>query len=64
MNINDLNRKLENAINSFAAMTKINYEEISNIPATHDDICELSDQLTYALTDMKNAIIDYLQSNQ
>ena len=63
MTINELDKELEKAIENFADMVKTNYEEYSEKPATHGDICELGRQTTYALFDMKAAIINYLKSN-
>ena len=63
MNVYELDKELEKAIENFADMVKTNYEEYSDKPATHGDICELSRQTVYALGDMKDAIIKYLESN-
>lgn len=63
MTINELDKELAKAMENFADMVKTNYEEYSEKPATHGDICELSRQTFYALGDMKDAIIKYLESN-
>lgn len=63
MTINELDKELAKAIDNYADMVKAYYEEYSEKPATHGDICELSRQTFYAFGDMKDAIIKYLESN-
>ena len=62
MTIIELENRLEESIQTFQIDIQSQYQEMSDTPATHSDINELARHTTYALSDFKKAIIDYLKS--
>ena len=63
MDINTLEKNLDNVIDTFKSDVTAYYAEMSDEPAKHSDINEVAKLTLYALNDFKKEIINYLKSN-
>lgn len=62
MSINELDKRLADAADSFATDVKLNLQHSSCDSDTKYELEEIARQMFYALRDYKNAIIEYERS--
>lgn len=56
----ELEKAFSDALENFKADMKASFDEYSKEPATQGDVAELARHTYYALNDMRNALIKYL----
>lgn len=63
MNINELDKKLDDAANDLSNQIRSTYKEGSSEYVTEDDINELTRQVFYTFNNFRESIIEYLKTN-
>ena len=56
----ELEKAFNDALENFKADMQASFDEYSKEPATQGDVAELARHTYYALNDMRNALIKYL----
>lgn len=63
MTINELEKKLDKALDDFSSEIRSEYDDYSKTPANSGDIATIARQTFYTLDEFKKEIIKYLKSN-
>lgn len=63
MDINSLNKKLEEALKTFTSEICAEYDDYSHEPVVNADISTLARQTFYLVDSFRNEIISYLKDN-